>query len=59
MNPSPVSQIVARRAVRLLFLLLVVFAALAPAACGKQGDLEPPSGKPEDYPRQYPDPASL
>lgn len=59
MSPSPVSQTLPRRAARLLFLLLVVFAALAPAACGKQGDLEPPSGKPEDYPRQYPDPASL
>jgi predicted small lipoprotein YifL len=59
MSPTPVSQTLPRRARRLLFLLLVVFAALAPAACGKQGDLEPPSGKPEDYPRQYPDPASL
>jgi predicted small lipoprotein YifL len=54
-----VSQTLPRRAARLLLLLLLVFAALAPAACGKQGDLEPPSGKPEDYPRQYPDPASL
>jgi predicted small lipoprotein YifL len=47
------------RAAHLCFLLLLVLASLAPAGCGKQGELEPPSGKPEDYPRQYPDPDSL
>ena len=33
--------------------------ALALSGCGKKGDPGPPDGKQHEFPRQYPDPASL
>ncbi|MEQ8816792.1 MAG: hypothetical protein RLO51_18620 [Thalassobaculum sp.] len=41
---------------RTLTLLAVVFglALAGPVACGKRGQLEPPSDKPSAYPRSYP-----
>jgi predicted small lipoprotein YifL len=37
-------------------LLAVLFAGLAftQTACGKKGNLKPPSGQSSDYPRTYP-----
>jgi predicted small lipoprotein YifL len=29
------------------------------SGCGKKGSLEPPDGKPDKYPKQYPDPSTL
>ena len=43
--------------VALALTLLIIAGTLA--GCGKKGDLEPPGGKPDSYPKQYPDPASL
>jgi predicted small lipoprotein YifL len=40
-------------------LALIVTLALTLAACGKRGDPEPPDGKADEFPRQYPDPSSL
>jgi predicted small lipoprotein YifL len=37
----------------------VLAVALALSACGKRGAPELPEGKTDEYPRQYPDPASL
>ena len=44
-----------------MVLLWVVIAALALSlsACGKQSAPEPPEGKTDQFPRQYPDPSSL
>jgi len=42
-----------------LSLAIVVALALVLSACGKRGDPEPPDGKTDEYPRQYPDPSSL
>ena len=41
---------------RTLTLLAVMLglALAGPVACGKRGQLEPPSGKPSTYPRSYP-----
>ena len=39
------------------FILLVILCAglaFTQAACGKKGNLKPPSGKPSDFPRTYP-----
>ena len=36
-----------------------MIAPLSLAACGKQGPPEPPAGKTDKFPRQYPDPSSL
>lgn len=45
-----------RTLTRVLSVMTVMLAlALAgPIACGKRGQLEPPSGKPSAYPRSYP-----
>jgi predicted small lipoprotein YifL len=39
--------------------LVIVGLALSVAACGKKGPPEPPEGKTDQFPRQYPDPSSL
>jgi predicted small lipoprotein YifL len=40
---------------RLLALAaLILFAALAPAACGIKGDPELPPGESDEFPRKYP-----
>jgi predicted small lipoprotein YifL len=44
----------ARRHAAILAALLLL--GLAPAACGKKGDLKPPPGTESDFPRQYPNP---
>jgi predicted small lipoprotein YifL len=38
------------------FILLILIGVLAAplAACGKKGPNEPPPGKQNDYPKQYP-----
>jgi hypothetical protein len=41
-------------------LLIAIFLLAVPlSACGKKGNLEPPDGQVDQYPRQYPDPSSL
>jgi predicted small lipoprotein YifL len=40
-------------------LLALLVLALFLSACGKKGPPEPPGGKPDQFPRQYPDPSSL
>jgi predicted small lipoprotein YifL len=42
-----------------LFVLVTIVAALALPGCGKKGELEPPNGKEDEFPRQYPDPSTL
>jgi predicted small lipoprotein YifL len=42
-----------------LFILMTIVAALALPGCGKKGELEPPDGKEDEFPRQYPDPSTL
>jgi predicted small lipoprotein YifL len=45
---------------RALVMTLVFSIALgALSGCGKKGPLEPPDGKPDKYPKQYPDPSTL
>jgi predicted small lipoprotein YifL len=38
---------------------MIAALALSLAACGKKGAPEPPPGKSDNFPRQYPDPSSL
>ena len=40
-------------------LLVFMIVALSLSACGKKGPPEPPEGKSDQFPRQYPDPSSL
>ena len=42
----------------LLAVVILAF-ALALSACGKKGSPEPPEGKKDQFPRQYPDPSTL
>ena len=42
-----------------IFAMIAVVVALALAGCGKKGDPEPPDGKKDEFPRQYPDPSTL
>jgi predicted small lipoprotein YifL len=42
-----------------MLLLFIALLALTLSACGKRGDPEPPDGKTDEFPRQYPDPSSL
>jgi len=48
-----------RRSVALVGLLAGLLALSALSGCGKKGPLEPPDGKPDKYPKQYPDPSTL
>jgi len=41
------------------WLAMAVIALGALSACGKKGDLDPPDGKPDKFPKQYPDPSTL
>jgi predicted small lipoprotein YifL len=47
------------RGLRIVMLLVLLVGVGSLSGCGKKGDLEPPGGQPEKYPRQYPDPSSL
>ncbi len=42
-----------------LLVFMIVALALSLSACGKKGPPEPPEGKTDQFPRQYPDPSSL
>ncbi len=42
-----------------LLVFTIVALALSLSACGKKGPPEPPEGKTDQFPRQYPDPSSL
>ncbi len=42
-----------------LLWIMIAALALSLAACGKKGPPEPPEGKTDQFPRQYPDPSSL
>jgi predicted small lipoprotein YifL len=44
----------AKQSPRGIFLALLLALLLPLAACGKKGPLEPPTGEPNTYPRQYP-----
>ena len=50
---------VSRRYTALVCLSVGLIALGALSGCGKKGPLEPPDGKPDKYPRQYPDPSTL
>ncbi len=39
---------------RILIALMAVALAATVSACGKKGDLDPPPGKKNEYPRVYP-----
>ncbi len=39
--------------------VMAIVILLALSGCGKKGDLDPPDGKEDEFPRQYPDPATL
>ncbi len=56
------NQRAARRGRRLysaLLVLMIAALAVSLSACGKKGAPEPPEGKTDQFPRQYPDPSSL
>ena len=54
----PHPELVEGRRIVLQWIMIAAL-ALSLAACGKQGPPEPPAGKTDKFPRQYPDPSSL
>jgi predicted small lipoprotein YifL len=56
--PHPELELVEGRRAALQCIMMVAL-ALALAGCGKKGPPEPPEGKTDQFPRQYPDPSTL
>jgi len=42
-----------------LLVFMITALGVSLSACGKKGPPEPPEGKTDQFPRQYPDPSSL